>query len=151
MLRIDTAFHPHSLPCGSFLLWITPVEKKNPRPRRLLSCLHTTRFVRNPQLVSDLASAICGRRYILLIPSDTFIRRCLFRTHQRPIILVSPPTPLPCCSHHTSCQAIYRPSCFPRSSNGPDHLSEVIASASKSHFFSHHRSLARPARVPSYL
>lgn len=32
---------------------------------------------------------------ILLIPSDTFIRRCLFRTHQHPIILVPHLHPYP--------------------------------------------------------
>lgn len=151
MLRIDTAFHPHSLPCGSFLLWITPVEKKIQGREDYYPVYIQQGSSETPNRSRIWLVLFVVEGNILLIPSDTFIRRCLFRTHQRPIILVSPPTPLPCCSHHTSCQAIYRPSCFPRSSNGPDHLSEVIASASKSHFFSHHRSLARPARVPSYL
>lgn len=135
--------------------WITPVQKKKRPKAAKISILFTFYIQGSPEIPTArsriwLVLFLVGGD-ILLIPSDTFIRRCLFRTHQHPIILVSPPAPLPCCSHHTSCQAIYRPSCFPRSSNGPDHLSEVIASVCKSHFYSHHRSLARPARVPSYL
>lgn len=135
--------------------WITPVQKeKKAQGREDYHLVYI--YIQGSSEIPTARSRIwlvlfAVEGNILLIPSDTFIRRCLFRTHQHPIILVSPPAPLPCCSHHTSCQAIYRPSCFPRSSNGPDHLSEVIASASKSHFYSHHRSLVRPARVPSYL